>query len=225
MKITKKRLEEAKTKGGGYTQCQVDHAQKMFPGKWRKGMKGSNVPQEYWDKFVELAGSLRTKRTNKPKIINSVSKNDHKDWSWKPDDKDIPQVKTLPSLSKKVRKAYGQNTKQRKKKISKQDNSKFYLSRDWLELRVRVFEKYECKCMMCGRSPKYHNVVIHVDHIKPRSKYPELSLVFENMQILCAACNLGKSNKYKTDWRPDSDSELEDEQKEYDLELLNSSPL
>ena len=67
--------------------------------------------------------------------------------------------------------------------------------------------------MCCGRSRKDHGVVIHVDHIKPRSKYPHLALVFENMQILCEDCNLGKSNVDATDWRPDEyteeDTELE----------------
>lgn len=51
--------------------------------------------------------------------------------------------------------------------------------------------------MACGDV----NKTIHVDHIKPRSKFPELSLVQSNLQILCADCNLGKSNKDQTDWR------------------------
>jgi len=224
MKITKKRLEEAKTKGGGYTKAQVDHAQKLFPGKWKKAMRGSSVSEEYWGRFVELAGLIRARTTTKQKVVNKVSINKHDDWSWKPEAKDIPQIRTLPSTPKRIAAPTGKK-KRKVRKISKLDNSKFYSSREWAELRVRVLEKYGCKCMMCGRSPKEHGVVVQVDHIKPRSKYPELSLVFENMQILCAACNFGKSNKYKTDWRPDTESELEDEQKEHDLELLNNSPL
>ena len=35
-------------------------------------------------------------------------------------------------------------------------------------------------------------VVLHVDHIKPRSKFPELELSLDNTQVLCADCNLGK---------------------------------
>lgn len=42
---------------------------------------------------------------------------------------------------------------------------------------------------------------MHVDHIKPRSKYPELELEFTNLQILCADCNLGKRNHDSIDWR------------------------
>ena len=36
------------------------------------------------------------------------------------------------------------------------------------------------------------NVELHVDHIKPWSKGGET--VLENLQTLCATCNLGKSN-------------------------------
>jgi 5-methylcytosine-specific restriction endonuclease McrA len=57
--------------------------------------------------------------------------------------------------------------------------------------------------MLCGRSKRKHGVVIHVDHIKPKSKYPELALEYNNLQLLCEDCNLGKSNKYETDYRPE----------------------
>jgi 5-methylcytosine-specific restriction endonuclease McrA len=45
------------------------------------------------------------------------------------------------------------------------------------------------------------NVPIHIDHIKPRSKYPELELEFDNLQVLCATCNVKKSNIDETDYR------------------------
>lgn len=92
------------------------------------------------------------------------------------------------------------NRKQRRKE--RLEKMGFYGTREWLQIRVDVLEKYECKCMMCGRSPKKHGIVIHVDHIKPISKYPHLKLHLDNLQILCDECNLGKSNRYKTDWRP-----------------------
>ena len=90
--------------------------------------------------------------------------------------------------------------------IPKPSDTDFYKSKEWRRLRVRVLEKYECKCMMCGHSPKEHGIVIHVDHIKPRSTHPHLQLKEDNLQLLCEDCNLGKSNKYKTDWRPEEDS-------------------
>lgn len=96
-----------------------------------------------------------------------------------------------------------------RKEILKTDGD-FYMSKEWRSLRYKALRKYSAKCMCCGRSKKLHGVVIHVDHIKPRSKYPELALVFDNLQVLCEDCNIGKSNKDETDWRPpDEESELE----------------
>jgi 5-methylcytosine-specific restriction endonuclease McrA len=42
---------------------------------------------------------------------------------------------------------------------------------------------------------------MHIDHIKPKSKFPDLALTEENLQILCRDCNLGKSNRFNTDFR------------------------
>jgi hypothetical protein len=80
------------------------------------------------------------------------------------------------------------------------DSDPFYESREWRELRYRVFKEHGGKCGLCGRTAK-DGAVLHVDHIKPRSKHPELELVFENLQILCEDCNLGKSNRDDSDWR------------------------
>lgn len=76
----------------------------------------------------------------------------------------------------------------------------FYNLPEWQRLRYSAIEKYGNKCNACGRSPK-DGVIIHVDHIKPRSISPELALDIDNLQILCEQCNLGKSNKFDTDWR------------------------
>lgn len=76
----------------------------------------------------------------------------------------------------------------------------FYKTEAWLELRIRVLDCYGSRCMCCNISPP--EAVIHVDHIKPISLYPELSLEFDNLQVLCESCNRGKSNKTMTDYRP-----------------------
>lgn len=73
----------------------------------------------------------------------------------------------------------------------------FYFSDEWRKLRYQVIKANGRKCQACGTSSKE----IHVDHIKPRSKFPELSLEFSNLQVLCIDCNFGKSNTDQTDWR------------------------
>lgn len=76
----------------------------------------------------------------------------------------------------------------------------FYSSRAWREVRYKALVSNGNKCQCCGRSPT-DGVVLHVDHVKPRSKHPNLELDVHNLQILCADCNIGKSNKDETDWR------------------------
>jgi 5-methylcytosine-specific restriction endonuclease McrA len=76
----------------------------------------------------------------------------------------------------------------------------FYNSSEWRALRYSAFELHGNSCCCCGKSPK-DGVVMHVDHIKPRSLFPELALELNNLQILCEECNLGKSNRFATDWR------------------------
>lgn len=83
-------------------------------------------------------------------------------------------------------------------------NSDFYKSDKWLKLRFEAFLLHGTKCQCCGARTKTNNdVVLHVDHIKPRSKYPELAFSLSNLQILCADCNIGKSNLHETDFRSD----------------------
>jgi 5-methylcytosine-specific restriction endonuclease McrA len=83
----------------------------------------------------------------------------------------------------------------------------FYSSPEWLDLRYRVLQKNNGSCRLCGCRATAENP-IHVDHIKPRSLHPELALAESNLQILCKACNLGKSNKDSTDWRFQASNEL-----------------
>lgn len=79
----------------------------------------------------------------------------------------------------------------------KDSERRFYLSKEWRKMRNITLARYGQKCMKCNAI----NVPIEVDHIKPRSKYPELELSFENLQVLCADCNRLKSNLNETDYR------------------------
>lgn len=76
----------------------------------------------------------------------------------------------------------------------------FYRSRAWRQLRYRALRRDGGRCACCGRT-RAHGAVIHVDHIEPRSKRPDLELTLSNLQVLCDACNLGKGAWDNTDWR------------------------
>lgn len=77
----------------------------------------------------------------------------------------------------------------------------FYFSREWREVRYQALKLHGGSCQCCGITAR-DGAKLHVDHIKPRSKFPELELEVSNLQVLCEDCNLGKSNKDSTDWRP-----------------------
>lgn len=77
----------------------------------------------------------------------------------------------------------------------------FFTSKAWRGLRYKALVKFGARCQCCGISGA-DGAVMHVDHIKPRSKYPDLALELSNLQVLCADCNIGKSNRDQTDWRP-----------------------
>lgn len=211
MIVTIEDLKSARTVNKGYSKEQVEYAQKLTSkSKWRQELIGMKLTDEQWLKFVQLGektklNSKREKKGKRKKIINTFSKS-RDGWFWKPKPQDIPEIKTKGMKAREINKKAN-----RRKRLSRKDDADFYSSREWKALRVRVLERYECRCMMCGRSPKEHGVVIHVDHIKPRSKYPELSLEFSNLQLLCDDCNFGKGNKYETDYRPDI---LSDEDRE-----------
>jgi len=80
-------------------------------------------------------------------------------------------------------------------------SSKFYNTSEWRSVRYIALKNSNGICQCCGSSPKNGGKPLHVDHIKPRSIYPELSLSTDNLQVLCEDCNLGKSNTHQDDWR------------------------
>lgn len=82
-------------------------------------------------------------------------------------------------------------------KLKEEEENGFYDSEAWQLLRRRTLRLYGCVCMQCG----VKNTEIHVDHIKPRSKYPELELDENNLQVLCKKHNLEKSNLNEIDYR------------------------
>lgn len=196
MIVTPAMLVEIGTLKGGYSKRQIELGKKVTGESkgWLRGLIGREITEQQWS---VLRKSPKSQQRKAAKVLNGVSVDKGGDWSWKPKGEDIPPI----VVSANPKKAEKLKRKLEKRKYLAESKG-FYESKEWLQLRVRVFEKYQAECMMCGRNRREHKVVLHVDHIKPRSKYPHLALEFNNLQILCADCNIGKGNRYETDWRP-----------------------
>ena len=76
----------------------------------------------------------------------------------------------------------------------------FYASWEWKRLRYDFLKDKARRCGCCGRSPD-DGVAVNVDHIKPIRHHWRLRLDYNNLQILCSDCNMGKGSRDETDWR------------------------
>ena len=109
---------------------------------------------------------------------------------------------SIIDLSERIGRTQGQIDKERMTHAKAKAGNKFnfYSTQLWREARYQVLAANDGRCELCGHG-KHDGKRLHVDHIKPRSKFPELELRIMNLQVLCEDCNLGKSNKDYTDWR------------------------
>ena len=65
--------------------------------------------------------------------------------------------------------------------------------------------KCDRKCVLCGAAPESDSEVrLDVEHIVPRSKGGSNEM--SNLQVLCAECNLGESNRDGTAFRENDNS-------------------
>lgn len=86
------------------------------------------------------------------------------------------------------------------------DKKVFYESWEWRTLRMKVLKEHGTACQCCGANKGEAtvgggSVRIVVDHIKPLSKFWELRLSRDNLQVLCDECNMGKGAWDETDYR------------------------
>lgn len=70
----------------------------------------------------------------------------------------------------------------------------FYSSPEWSRLRDLVIKEEGRVCVECQRDIK-EDIDVTVDHIRPRSKYPDLALKRENLRVLCRQCNSRKKDR------------------------------
>lgn len=71
----------------------------------------------------------------------------------------------------------------------------FYRCDEWRKLRVTVLREQGAVCHLCGHTKETSGYPLHVDHIIPRSKRPDLELVKSNLAVLCLDCNMGKGSE------------------------------
>lgn len=159
------------------------HRSLALKGKLIGELREAGVPEEksFWQiKTASLLVMLFDKNPN-ASAISGVSKKD---------------------MQKLLVKAKREKAKEYRLQKYKQPASRsgFYDTDEWKSIRYKVLVKYGATCQCCGAT-RADGVKIHVDHIKPRSKHPELELSFENLQVLCEPCNMGKRARDQTDWR------------------------
>jgi HNH endonuclease len=68
---------------------------------------------------------------------------------------------------------------------------RFYTTPEWRVARLTVIQRDGRVCKMCSERIVLSRDV-SVDHIRPRSRYPELALELTNLQVLCRRCNSSK---------------------------------
>lgn len=68
----------------------------------------------------------------------------------------------------------------------------------WRQLQQKILKRDNYKCSVCG------GVARSVDHIKPRSKYPELMWNEDNLVAMCVSHNSSKGSReveaYRINW-------------------------
>jgi 5-methylcytosine-specific restriction endonuclease McrA len=105
----------------------------------------------------------------------------------------------LASMAHVVRRTLHSQQKLFATRVRQKERQKVRRPAEWARLRYEIILKRGNRCECCGRSPP--EVEIHVDHIKPVSKHPELALEPSNLQVLCKECNYAKNAIDETDWR------------------------
>ena len=164
---------------------------------WNKALEKVNIPltQQYWtetDLFENMEkvwikkGSQPRRRDMDNKRLSKISSGAYlrKFGKWS------EALKAFVEYINSDEKINLDSIINQEKEHSKEHNTKRDVN---LRLRFKVFQRDNFKCCVCGASPATDPFVqLHVDHIIPWSKGGETEL--NNLQTLCAKCNIGKSN-------------------------------
>lgn len=171
----------------------------------KKNNKKLRILQARLNKYLISKLDLPYRTYKRSELISFFENSDlcPKDSNWNSEYKFIKgQDKRLVKICSIIWKDVEYQAKVAKNKKYNVTSDSFLSTYEWRKLRYKVLLKYGRKCACCGATPEDGRQV-HVDHIKPRKKYPELALEFSNLQVLCGECNHGKSNWDETDHRQD----------------------
>ena len=127
-------------------------------------------------KNTDFSKDLRAKELNKQEEINRT----------KIEIEDLE--KELKIIENKVRLKAQELLNEDKLKFILSDQ--FYNSTDWKKIREQALSRFVRICVSCGSTDN-----LAVDHIYPRSRFPEKALELSNTQILCLRCNSSKGNR------------------------------
>jgi 5-methylcytosine-specific restriction endonuclease McrA len=172
----------------------IPDARSCFPtvkGITEKQLDNRKTRDRIKEEFFALSKAERDNQQKEAELRYSAKKAQErkKKEAIKAGKEAILKVKQLENQIARMKEGY-KNSRPQYVKGMKSD---FYNTQEWRELRWKVIQESKGCCYICGRNNKKDGVILHVDHIKPRSKFPELELVKSNLQILCEDCNLGKS--------------------------------
>lgn len=98
---------------------------------------------------------------------------------------------------------------------TKEQKRKFYKSKEWQKLRLRVLERDNYECQECKRQGRVYtdkhdpdkHKRLDVDHIKEIYTHPHLALDEENCETKCVRCH----NKKHKRWQQKKENKWDDE--------------
>jgi 5-methylcytosine-specific restriction endonuclease McrA len=82
--------------------------------------------------------------------------------------------------------------RERQKRI--EEANAFYASPEWCLIRQQVIDRQGRVCQECG-CHIIDDFDLTIDHVNPRSKYPDQALDLSNLRVLCRNCNARKGNR------------------------------
>lgn len=88
---------------------------------------------------------------------------------------------------------------------TKEQKKKFYKSKEWESLRLRVLERDNYECIWCreeGKVTTKEHVTLEVDHIKEIETNPELAEELDNLRTLCRNHHNLRHNRFGFNNKP-----------------------